>query len=404
MAPITIDDINVAFENTVLPELVSQLHEDVLFWKLIQKAGKIIPSMKQTKVKVRYEHTQGLGARAYTDDIPDAGHSRVTECFIPLAAIYGRVQAYDLVMRLTKMDPNALIEELDDEMESLFIQVRKDIQRMYFGDGTGVLATVAAANGGGTAVTVDSTWQLPYNAKVDIVRGGAVVSAANEIAGIGSAITATLGTGFSVLVGDIIVRNGAYNKEMQGLEQIIANTGTFQGIITDNNYWWAANVDDNGGVPGDIDLKRIHIMWNTCRTRGTRTKPTLIVTTPDICSAVAYIAMHKLQYQSAGGPVSYNIGWEGVVLEDKKFLEEPDCTPQTMYFLNVMDLIRDPVDEPDWLRDGAGVLRLARGVQKAMYEALLVYYDNLGAKRRNGMGKITNILGISDGSYPSPFS
>src|SRR5690606_33615035 len=141
-----------------------------------------------------------------------------------------------------------------------------DVNRAAHGDGSGKLATVATeAAKEATEVVLGSTINFRGGEVIDFVKtDGTVVSAAHTVTGVNQTtkkITISPALGEKVETTQFPVRassdsttsvpNNSQNKEIQGLDSIVAATGTLHGINPNTYTWWKSYVDSTGGAIGD---------------------------------------------------------------------------------------------------------------------------------------------------------
>lgn len=384
------------------PEIKDQINNDIIFFKLLRKSEEFTPSGRAAFVKVRIEETQGYSAVAsYTTAIPDSGASQFRELTVPLARIFGRVGVWHETMLRANKQPGALVRYLDDEKESVMRGLKKDINRQLFGDGTGTLATVSAFGAGSPATyTVDSTYNIKIGMKFDVYRAGVAVTDATALTVIAklSETRFTATTTGTPQAADIIVRAGAYGSEMQGLAKLIADDNTVQGINRTTDFWWQCVVLQNNVAAFDLSLKKLRILASTIFKRSGM-EPDLYIATPDVIDGYGFSMTANRRFMSEGEPLKkFDFGWKGQTFDGKPIVRDADATEQTIYALQTADLFRAPLSDIEWLDEDGLVLRLAEN-DVAKWEAKLALFDNLCLSRSNSQGKLTNVLGLSEGTY-----
>lgn len=384
------------------PEIKNQIPNEIILWKLLRKQRTFTATGSAALVKVRKEDSQGFAGRLYTGTIPASGGSQFEELTVPLATIYGRIAIMDQTMKKANKQPGPLIKELDDEKKSILRATKKDINRQLYGDGVGRLATVAAFSAGSPATfTVDSTRNIKLGMAFDVKRAGAdVTDAVNlTVTGVLSATQFTATVAGTPASGDIIVRQGAYQNEMQGLELLIDDDNECMGIDRSSNYWWSSNVLQNSGSLADLSLKKLRILCDQIYSRSDE-EPNIFIGSPDTVSAYAFSMIANRRFLSEGEQMKqFDFGWKGVRFDGKPFVRDPDCTKNVIYALNTRDLFRTPLSELDWLDEDGQIIRLDQTSNQAKWYAVTVCYDNLCVDRSNSHGKLTNVHGLSEGVY-----
>src|SRR5690606_7300729 len=147
---------------------------------------------------------------------------------------YGRVRLTGQVIDLVSENYQAFASAITDEMSGLKDDIKKDTNRILWGNGLGVLATVAAvASSGATTVDVGSGYEdikwLDMDMRVDILASDGTTPKAQDvlITGINEgAGTFTIGSGTTagLVVGDIVVRTGNYGREPNGLTSLVTDS------------------------------------------------------------------------------------------------------------------------------------------------------------------------------------
>lgn len=121
------------------------------FAKIERTANDVVG--KDVRKVVRFGINSGVRAGTETGDLPDASTSNYATFVAPLKNIYGTIEISDKALRATATNEGAFINILNEEMKALEKSASVHFSRMLFGDGTGYLGTVTAANSQGPIVT-----------------------------------------------------------------------------------------------------------------------------------------------------------------------------------------------------------------------------------------------------------
>lgn len=156
------------------------LVEDVLPWynnELNIQASPFLEKIKKTKLaanEARFGARIGIGGgfgmsqeRVAT---PNA-HAPIYENFVLTSKdAYVDMRVSNKTVRLGRGDPGAMVDAVMDNVQASFEAAKWNVGRMAFGDGTGVLANVAAAASGTDTITVDDTSKMMVGLAVDVYK------------------------------------------------------------------------------------------------------------------------------------------------------------------------------------------------------------------------------------------
>ena len=328
----------------------------------------------------------GFGAGTEDGSLPNASGSNYKTFTTTLKNLYGTIEITDKAIRASKNDAGAFVNLLTAEMENLVKASKYNFGRMLFGDGTGVLTTVAQSLE--AFLAVDSAKNLESGMIIDIVDNNGVVvenGKARKIIGVdkhNDTINLEGGTsGFTE--GNKIVLQGSYGNEMTGISEIFNRAKPIYGV---DRAGYQELYPYTKNITSEITELDIQTAIDTIEERS-NSKVNFI-----ICSYGVRRALQKLFASSmtrvetvelSGGykTMSYN----GIPIVADKF-----CPEGTMYLLNTDDFTIHQLCDWQWLEGEDGtVLKQIPG--KPVYTATLVKYADLMCDRICGQGQITNI-------------
>jgi hypothetical protein len=192
---------------------------------------------------------RGRGSFGDGGTLPTNGAQAWVDAIIPIRYHAYGIAVSDAAIEGSKRNEGAFINILEAETKGVARDMRKDINRQVFGDGTGLLASGVSA--AAAVVTVDSVQYLKVGDPVDLV----VKTTGATTAGVVSVtITARNTTNKTVTLssapatpGSIDSTYGLYlagsrNNEMDGLRNIVASSRTLHSInsSTAGNEFWNA--------------------------------------------------------------------------------------------------------------------------------------------------------------------
>lgn len=216
---------------------------------------------RRAVLAINVARNNGIGARAEYGQLPTAGQQGYAEERVTLKYNYGRIELSGPAIRSTRSDRGSFTRAISSETEGVTRDLRNDINRQLFGNGTGAIVALGAAAAGNTATmttpTATQLRQITVGMRVDIgtaanptaSAAGRTVTAVNTTAG-----TFTFdGAAAAITAGDLVTRagsggSGAAQKEITGLQAQINNSGALWNIDPAQVPNWVSYVDDPGGA------------------------------------------------------------------------------------------------------------------------------------------------------------
>ncbi len=450
MAYATLSTWDEVLKTFYLPAIQEQLNEDTILSDIIDTNEEDVSGKKAT-IECHYGRTTGTGARADGADLPTANYQKFKTCTVPMRYNYGRVAFTGPTIAATRDEKGAYARVVDTEIRGVVNDLQKEVNRQLFGCGWGVLArwrtgadaswtvnklyTGNSVGGDGfgsafggkyfeersdgvwvvligtssiTATTVDTT-DMSVDAvdtsetDYDTLASGSspgVIEAGGTFA-VRPASLVSYGSGSSA---------GAARLEMMGLRGIVTDTdldvialynASDTGIATPadplqtldvSTYpWWKSKVDShaNGRYAAQraLTLKNMQKMFdNVEKTAGKGYGPDMIMTTRAIRRE--YLDLLQDRRREAN-TMSLDGGWTALDYNGIPLMVDSDAIDGEMYFLTTKDLQIYRMSDYDWMtKDGAILSRISN---KDAYEAVFFRYAELGTKRRNSHGVMTDI-------------
>lgn len=396
---------------------------------------------RQVSIPVHIGRNEGIAGVSDGGSLPDPGAQSWDNLVFPVKYMYGRLLITGPTIAAAKTDKMAFVRTLDASIKGLTRDLKKELNRVCWGNGTGNLGTKwtspagtatqteLGASGFGTIVhawDADSTNVIPFirvGMKIALVPTSATVSDKDSATTIGAftvtgvdttngTITCaggTLGTtsGWTAATAYYLVRASrvsgntttyaetSWFKEPMGLQGMISDTGTFQGVnaALDASSWWRAVVDSTTTA---ISFTKMQQMLDNIAKNSDGHRPTLIGTD--------YTQRRKYQELWVGNATTPGTaarryantmvldgGYEALEYNNIPIVVDVDATPGHMYFLHEPDIAVFRSEDFFWLdRDGKILHRLE---DKDAYQATLACYYEYGAYRRNNQG-VMNALEI----------
>ena len=364
----------------------------------VQFAGKkwILPA--------HTSRNEGVGARAETGTLPVAGQQGWTDLEDTLKHNYGTIKLTRFAIRLSNRDEGAFLRLLKGETEGLVKDIRKDINRQAWGNQTGALAAVTA-DGANTA-TVDSVQYLRVGMFIDIVNStndtvlasNRTITAINET----TKVVTYDGADVAVTTDHRLCRTGSWKKEINGLGNIIDNTGTLHGVDSTAaaNSWHKATVQNANGAAFSEDTGQ-QIMDAVGGTGNGEVD--LIITTRGIRRRYANTLKSMKRFNDAQA-VTLRGGFKALMFNEQPLVFDDDCPKGLAAFINTEALAWVYLpngDSPgywDWVDDDGAILSRATD-RTDQFEGYLAADHDLASFARNQLGKYTNLADDTAGSW-----
>ena len=379
-----------------------QLNDEIVALKRITRSGSGVTNEVGGKYVTFPIHTRrnaGIGSRFESEALPTPGQQGHAAARVNLKYAYGGVQLTGQAISLSDTDAKAFAKALDNEVEGLKNDLKKDMNRQVYGSGNGAIGVASGANTGATVPVYDARL-FQVGAVVDTQTGttvdnsGLVISAVDVAAG---TVTFTTTPGTALADGDIIVRKGsgvaaAGNRELTGLAAIVSDSGTLYNIDPSTEPEWKATVNDNSGTLRALSESLMINMVDSIRTKGGST--TLILQSLGVRRAYFNLLS---QLRQTVNTQQFTGGFTGLAFTTDQgeipVVADPDAPLNKQWFINE-DALTYYRDE-DWHfidRDGSmwKQVRDNSGDYDAYY-ARMVEYHELGTDRRNSHGLIDDI-------------
>lgn len=411
------DGVSLAIGTAILKQIYSdgvneQINNETPALSNIKSTAKNITNVGGAGVAfvAHFGRNHGIGARNELEQLPAAGQQVYARGTTGLKSLYGAIQCTGQVMYQAKTNPQSFVDYVGEEMTRLKSDLAKDQNRQVYGDGTGTLAKVTAADTTTTVVEVDDLTYLSIGMRIDILDestlGNAVPTAQNTnyviITGIDETnLEITVDTSVAaVAIDDVLVRSSrtsaggtnSWNKEWTGFKAIISDTGTLYNIDPTVHPDWAATVltpADNNGVLTELDLDNV---VQNVRRKGS--KPTRIITTPGVYRAY-WNALEGLRQfvnkPDMNGGVSGGLSFT-TPYGDIPMMTDFDAPTGVAWFPNDKELALNTNVGWEWIDEQGATWQKIPSYDGFIAE--MRNYSELTTYRRNAHGKLEGIAEV----------
>ena len=392
---VTLAGISDILKNQYLGPIREQLNNDIVLLSRLEKDDESVVG-KNFTIPLHVGRNEGIGATTDGGTLPTAGNQAYKETIVPMRYLYGRIQLTGPSMKASRSNEGAFVRALESEMKGLTRDLKTDLNRQLFNDGSGLLATAASASDA-TTITVDSTAKLRVGMKVDILVKATGATTAGvvgtTIASITSATVFVVGTGVATYasIGTTygVYRSGARNLEIMGLGGIVNSadpaSGALQGLAVASYPYWKANMLGNSGTGRAISEALMQTAIDTIAQTGDG-EASAIYTTFGVRRAYQALLTGTRQYVNT---MDLKGGAKAITYDNMPIIADKDCPTGSMYFLDESALKFYRLSDFDWMdQDGAVLNRVAN---TDAYEATLYLYSELGTSARNAHAKLFDI-------------
>lgn len=246
-----------------LPGIRNVLNNEVFLLSQIEQNTEDVEG-RRAVLSINTGRNEGVGARAEMGTLPTAGQQRYAEERVSLKYNYGRIEISGPVMRSMGSDRGSFTRALQSETQGIVRDLRNDINRQLYGNGTGQIGGALTAAGPTNTLTLGTNTatamrQLRIGMVIDIgtaadptsLATSRTITATSPSAGtvtISGAAVTTLTTHFIYRAGSGGVV-GSTQKELTGLAAQINSSGTLWNIDPATHPEWVSYVNDNAGTP-----------------------------------------------------------------------------------------------------------------------------------------------------------
>lgn len=405
MATATMTTLDAILKEVYEGRIVDQANEETVARKRIERTSRGVTTTaggKYVDFPIHVSRNTGVGWRRELEALPEAGNQGYAEVHVPLQYGYARIKVTGQVMDLADSDPQAFASGFDEEMSRVKDDVAKDDNRITYGDGSGLLATVTAD--GANTVTVDNAQYLEAGMRIDILvkaTGSAVggfvnrhIVSATEAGvvtydGADAAVTAdgTMG----------LYREGNYlsgtKREPSGFSNIVSDTVTLHGLTVAAQPKWAATIHGNSGTPRALSEGLMIALCDAVRKKSGK-KVTVILGSLGARRAYFNLLTQQRRYtdtkEYAGGfqGLPFNYGTEIPMVED---VDAPETTTSTkLYFLHEPSFKIYRTKDWHWMDKDGTILKWVDGYDA--WTGAMKKYEEFATNQRNSNGALTDLI------------
>jgi hypothetical protein len=375
----------------------SSTDSDVTFRGIARESEQLEFAGRQYIIPVHMSRNEGGGAIDEGGPIPTAGQQGWTDLSDNLRHVLWSIELTRFAIRLSARNEGAFLKLLEAETKGATKDMRKDVNRMAYGNQTGTLAAVTAD--GANQVTVDTVQYLRVGMRIDLidstndtVLNGTLlaITAIND----STKVVTYSGTDVTATTNHRICRRGSWKKEINGLGKLVDSTGTVHGVDSSLaiNKWHRSQVQDLAGAQFNEDAGQ-QMMDNIDVTGNNEVD--FMITTHGVVRRYSN-QLKGLKQFSGNDVVRLRGGFKALLFNEMPMIKDPDAPKGILWFLNTDSLMwawlpdgKLPGDW-DWVDDDGAVLT-RKADRTDAFEGYLAGDFNLNAPSRNSLGKMINL-------------
>ena len=400
MAGSTLTTADSTLKEDYQPAIREQLNQENKFLAQLEKNTKDVEG-RRAVLSLHVTRNSGVGARTEGATLPTAGNQGYAEERVPVKYLYGQIKVSGPVIAASKSDKGSFARALDAETTGVVADLKRDVNRQLFGTTNGVVATCGTTSSSTTVVLASTTTatQLRQIADLGVIDIGTVASpttiaSARTITSIDTANKTLVISGAAVTTSSshFIFKSGSGGSgvELNGLQTIVASSGTLHNVAPSTYPVCVSTVDDNSGSNRTVSDTLFEKMINNIEIASGE-EPDLIVTSAGVNRAYAGTLKSLRRYSNT---IELKGGFKVPTVQtgtvEIGLMWDRDCKENTAYVLNTKHLTE--YQETDWSfmdRDGAVLQRALDGSDA--YQATLYKYADVMTDKRNTHGVIKDI-------------
>lgn len=377
--------------------IVSEFNDEIPFYREVEK-GKEKWNGLQVIRPLKVRRNPGIGATSDGGLLPAIGQQTTVQAAISAKFNYLRFGVTGPMIKASQGDKGAFVSAVEFEMQQGLIDLKNDVNRQLFWDGSGDLATVSANVVASNVITCtgrESTEAgnkyLDIGMVIDIYSGTTKVASAVAITAISGTTTATvtLSAAVTVSANDIVVRSGAYDNEIQGiLTTLDGGTSTIYGVDRSTYPVYQGNVVNAAGA--QLRLDTMEQTLNEARRRGGAKIDVIYCDYDSERFLNKLLVADKRYIGKVAGDGTFS-SKEGTYLEyaGSKVVMDKDC-PTRFFFLDSKTWKKYVLSELEWA-DETGSYMIAQ-VSTDAFEARLRLFANLFCEKPSANAALRNYI------------
>jgi hypothetical protein len=393
----TLTTVSAILKDLYLPPVQEQLNNEVLFAQRWDVSGNIQVPGNQAVFPVHKTRSGGVYARPEDTDIGAAGNQGYARAVYDVKYLYGRFRVTGPSTIKTQGSAQAFLQVLRGEIDGLKNDLKRDLARQLWGDGSAQIAqcgtttasttVVLNATSGAEAIRhghlhIGMIIDIGTTADYDVITANRTITDVNvstpsiTIADGGAAVT-TSGSHFVIRSGNAASSSAIY--EISGVQQLVSTAAnTFGGIdasAAGNGYW------DNLRQNVANVLSQNDLVTNINTVEGVAGgNVTALVSSFGLQRQLFNILQSQVRYVD-GDVQMLKGGYKALEFSGKPFIADRDCPYGRVYLFD--EAYTKIIADGDWKFLDDDGLTIRQVSNRDAWEGFLVRYMNIATNRRN---------------------
>ncbi len=405
MATQTLANADAILKDLYVGPIIEQMNQKTILLDALERDSDHI-AFQGRRAVIPVHKGRNRGRRSISDGgtLAPAGTQQYLDADIPIRFNQYSIEVTDAAAKATKGNDGAFIALLKSESEGVGNDMRKDMNRQFFGLGNGVLAK-AKKTSTGTTLEVQNEAELQYIFPGDIIdvlvestgatTNGVVNAEVTEIKVSESKITLSkaLSAELAAETYAIYIHENR-NQESDGLRNITESSRTLHSInsaTAGNQFWNGQSVKAGTSVSATAVAGEPLFMNLADKVGATGNGDVeLYITTRGIKRRLAesYASTKRFNDNKA---VEVHGGYTSVFVNEIPVVSDDDCPKQFAFGMNKSALKIVELTPPEWLEQNGQILFLKNagtGINAAVWQGYWIWYAALGALAPNRVGRI----------------
>jgi hypothetical protein len=383
----TLSTLDSILKNQYIGPLREQVNYDVVLLDMLDKDQDSVVG-KNFTIPLHVGGNEGFASVAEGGTLPTAGAQQYKETIVPMRYVYSTIEITGPTIKAAKTDAGAFVRAIDSEMKGAAKDFKRQLNRMFWGDGSGVLS-VCGVTDNATTVVVASTKYIRAGMKVDILTtadGSAITNGTGvTVLTVPSSTTFTVSAAVTTAATHSVYISGSRGIEVMGLSGICSATKTIQGLAPGTYSWWKANILGNSGTGRSITEVLMQQAMDTTETAGDGSAKA-ILTSFGVRRAYQNLLTTNRQYMNT---MDLKGGKKALDYNGLPLIADKDAPTGKVFFLDTDFLKIYQLSDIDWMSEDGAILSRVAG--KDAYGATLYRYLELGCHSRNAQTVLEDI-------------
>ena len=388
-----LSNIANVLEKVIAPAIQEVLPQETIWFDMLKTNSGVTPMANNTfYVSIRSGRHSGIASVAEGATLP-SGKPKFSQSNVSAKYVFGTFDITDQVIESAKSSVGSLVNYLMENTKALKIDFARELNRIFWGDGTEVIAKVSATDAGaGTTLTLAPVLAVNSDiAATKYLAAGMAIDVNGDtdtIVSVDSNTVVTLTTGFTRVAGENVKKtdgDGAVVDEPMGISGLLATTGTIQGIDVAANPWFqAGQIETTSEALSEAKMIAAYVK---AKEYG---DPKFVLLNATLWKK--YGTLLTSMKQTANLKEVLSGGWKGLDFMggNASVVLDYDCPDGKVFFIDPDSLTLAQLTPISFIDRGDGLLRR---VNYAAWQGVLRWYGNLCVKNMKANALLTTKTG-----------